>query len=155
MSEFVQTEPLSGKPQDVVLAARRSLNELLFHAITNHEEKYMSSPDASGPVSTDSSVARCCKAYTDAMKFARSQGKEGYQGMKDAKWAYRNAMPSLSSPENIRNFIACIAHAMLLDVIDGSDGARLLYAAQVAHSALEKPSPGRPGRPPASQTSTN
>lgn len=108
----------------------------------------MSSPDASGPVSTNSSVARCCQAYSDAIKFARSQGKDGYKGMADAKWAYRNAMPTLSSPENIRNFIACLAHAMLLDVIDG---ARLLYAAQVAHSALEKPSPGRPGRPPASQ----
>jgi hypothetical protein len=61
-------------------------------------------------------------------------------------------MPPLSGPENIRDFIACVAHAMLIGAILGPDGARLLYAAQVAYQASAhaevKPTSTRgPGRP--------
>ena len=37
---------------------------------------------------------------------------------------------------------------MLIDAINAGDAARLLYAAQIAYSTVEKPLPGRPGRPP-------
>jgi hypothetical protein len=46
-------------------------------------------------------------------------------------------MPSLSGPDNIRDFIACVAHGMLIGAIRDTDGARLLYAAQVARGALQ------------------
>ena len=36
-------------------------------------------------------------------------------------------------------FIACVAYGMLIEAISGCDGARLLYAAQVAQSALRTP----------------
>jgi hypothetical protein len=59
-------------------------------------------------------------------------------------------MPPLSGDENIRDFIACTAHGMLIDAISGTDAARLLYAAQVAHTTrrhlpeYSKPANGHP-----------
>jgi hypothetical protein len=56
-------------------------------------------------------------------------------------------MPPLCGAENIRNFIACVARAMLTETIKGTDATRLLYAAQVAQAALDRPASGKPGRP--------
>jgi hypothetical protein len=50
--------------------------------------------------------------------------------------AFQKSLPPLTGPENIQNFIACVAHGMLIGAILGSDAARLLYAAQVAMSAV-------------------
>jgi hypothetical protein len=50
----------------------------------------------------------------------------------DADKAYREAMPPLSGYENIRDFIVCTAHGMLIGAILDKQGAKLLYAAQVA-----------------------
>jgi hypothetical protein len=44
-------------------------------------------------------------------------------------------MPPLTGARNICDFVARVAHAMALNAIDGPDGARLLYAAQVASTA--------------------
>jgi hypothetical protein len=54
----------------------------------------------------------------------------------EANKAYLKAMPPLSGYENIRDFIACIAQAMLIDAIRGEQGGKLLYAAQVALGAI-------------------
>jgi hypothetical protein len=56
-------------------------------------------------------------------------------------------MPPLSGHENIRDFIACVAQGILIEAISGSDGARLLYAAQVAHTALNIPAQSRKSTP--------
>ena len=45
----------------------------------------------------------------------------------------------LAGRENIQNFIACVAHAMLLGIIEPADATRLLYAAQVALGASREP----------------
>ena len=45
-------------------------------------------------------------------------------------------MPDLAGFENIRDFIACTAHGMIIGAIDSIEGAKLLYAAQVAVGAL-------------------
>jgi hypothetical protein len=66
--------------------------------------------------------------------------------------AFRQLMPPLSGHENIRNFIACAAQGILMDVISGSDGARLLYAAQVAHSTMTPSSHSRKSTPIAEPT---
>jgi hypothetical protein len=50
-------------------------------------------------------------------------------------------MPPLSSQRQIGDFVACVAHATLIEAIDGSEAARLLSAAQVAHRILKSPSP--------------
>jgi hypothetical protein len=96
-------------------------------------------PEAEGkptPVSANPAVVRCCEAYACAYKDAKKQGKSDNGASLYAEKAFRAAMPLLSGSENIRDFIACVAHDMLIGAIAGPDGARLLYAAQVAHSTI-------------------
>jgi hypothetical protein len=52
-------------------------------------------------------------------------------------------MPPLLGAENIRDFIACVAHGMLIGVIENKDATKLLYAAQVAFSAQSRTEPKR------------
>jgi hypothetical protein len=84
------------------------------------------------------SVVLCVRAWAAAYKESRASNKSDYEASKDATLAYRNTMPSLSGYENIRNFIACVSRGILLGVIDGKIGAKLLYAAQTALSAASR-----------------
>jgi hypothetical protein len=94
------------------------------------------------PVFANPAIARCCCASARAYKAALAQGKGKGSSDLDAEQAYRRAMPPLSGSENIRDFIACVAHGMLIGAIEGPDGARLLYAAQVAATAVRsQPAP--------------
>jgi hypothetical protein len=92
-------------------------------------------PDPSSPAFSNPALARCIQARASVIQAAISQQKVLWQYSGDATAAYRDAMPPLSGTRNIRDFIACTAHAMLIGAIDSADGARLLYAAQVAYSA--------------------
>jgi hypothetical protein len=89
--------------------------------------------------SENPAVARCC----EALERVRRKTDPGVRGLifshSDCAVAYRQAMPSLSGPDNIRDFIACAAHGMLIGAISATDCARLLYAAQVARGALQDP----------------
>jgi hypothetical protein len=97
-------------------------------------------------------VSICEKNYVDATNQAMQEEKPEPLIRLAGKLAYCTAMPKLSGAANIRDFIACVTYAMLLDVISGSDGTRLLYAAQVAHTTLTK----RPNkRRKSSHTSTS
>jgi hypothetical protein len=58
--------------------------------------------------------------------------KVGSIAMKMADDAYRAALPPLAGEANIRNFVACITHGMVLGVFEPSEGSKLLYGAQVA-----------------------
>jgi hypothetical protein len=98
--------------------------------------------NASIPASTNPAVVHCCEAYSRARKAALAQGKGNIFAVIAGDQAYRNAMPQLSDYESIRDFIACTAHAIATDVIVGPLGPRLLYAAQVALSAVRcQPAP--------------
>ncbi|MGO9433092.1 MAG: hypothetical protein ACLP00_02230 [Terracidiphilus sp.] len=57
------------------------------------------------------------------------------RAIKKANKAYREALPPLRGAENIRDFIACVAHGMALDVFDTKEASKMLYAAQVAACA--------------------
>ena len=54
----------------------------------------------------------------------------------EADTAFRNALPPLSGYENICDFVACIAHAILIEAIQMEQASKLLYAAQIALSAI-------------------
>jgi len=87
-------------------------------------------------------VARCMKAWIRTFKEARAKNKSEYESEKAAIQAYRDAMPSPSGHENIRDFIACVARGMLIGIIVGNDSTKLLYAAQVATGiTLRQPAP--------------
>lgn len=69
------------------------------------------------------------------MQQLREQAAEAF---KRAANAYREAMPPLTGAGNIRDFIACVGHGMLLNVFKESEATKLLYAAQIAHAAENK-----------------
>jgi len=105
-------------------------------------------PDPSGAVMDNPAIVRCCLAHNGALQAANANKESDYAAEKSAKRAYRSAMPPLSGRQNIRDFIACIAHGMLMGVIRESEGTKLLYAAQIAYSASNTPAvPRSPGRP--------
>lgn len=85
-------------------------------------------------------VIRCCGAAHRAFLAAVAEGKPNCAAESEGTEAYRRAMPPLDSDENIRNFISCVAHAMLIRIIDPAEAPRLLYAAQCAVAAVRKPS---------------
>lgn len=89
-------------------------------------------------------AARCRealeRAYLDTLaapETAESENACRTRAIDAAARAYRQAMPPLSGAENIRNFIACVAQGILLDVFTGSEPNQLLYAAQVANTATQ------------------
>jgi len=59
-------------------------------------------------------------------------------------------MPPLDGPENIREYIGCVAYGILVYAFPETTGTRLLYAAQVAAGAcrtLAKLPPDATGKP--------
>jgi hypothetical protein len=95
------------------------------------------SPDTELP--GNDALARCRRAYDRAAKVAAQQKLDRYDTLMAVKRAYFDAMPPLHGAENIRDFIACTAYAMLIDIIPAKDGSKYLYAAQTAYQA-HKPS---------------
>jgi hypothetical protein len=94
--------------------------------------------DQSSPASANPAVARCCEAWSRLYHAELAKGHAWPFAGFDAGKAYRNAMPTLSGYENIRDFIACAAHGMLIGAISGDEGTKLLYAAQVALSTVRR-----------------
>jgi hypothetical protein len=90
-------------------------------------------------------IARCLRARSRAYKEAKEKNKSDFEASLAADQAYRLVMPRLSSYENIRDFIACVTHGMLIRVIDWDHSTKLLYAAQVALSTVRsQPVPPKP-----------
>ena len=88
------------------------------------------------PPTRNAAVQRCCQARERSFVDSRANRVSSYDTRQGAIDAYRNAMPDLAGFENIRDFIACTAHGMIIGAIDSIEGAKLLYAAQVAVGAL-------------------
>ncbi|MGO9318452.1 MAG: hypothetical protein ACLPXT_13380 [Terracidiphilus sp.] len=89
-------------------------------------------------------VARCISAWALAYNAEKAISKSDYGATVEAKKAYRNAMPRLFGYENICNFIACVAHGILIGAIERENSTKLLYAAQVALSSVHRPVPPKP-----------
>jgi hypothetical protein len=92
--------------------------------------------EANEPIaaSANPAVARCLDAWERANKAERAKGKNRSEASIEADRAYLRAMPPLSGQENIRDFIACVAHAMIVHIFPDHTATKLLYAAQVAHT---------------------
>jgi hypothetical protein len=86
--------------------------------------------------SPNPAVQRCCEALECSLEESRANGQDEVYAEEDADQAYMNAMPHLSGYENIRDFIACVTHGMVVGAIDNIQGPKLLYAAQIAVGAL-------------------
>jgi hypothetical protein len=77
---------------------------------------------------------RACGAYLEGKK---GTGIDKMFAAHQAGPAYCEAMPPLDDYENIRSFIACVAHGILIEAIPQKRANQLLYAAQVALAALQ------------------
>jgi hypothetical protein len=99
----------------------------LIHAVA--------APPSSDPV--DRAIARCRTAYTSTYQQCKDNRLSEYETEKRAGEQFKLAMPSLGTRDNIRAFVACVAHGVLINVMDGTEAARMLFAAQVALSTLK------------------
>ena len=112
----------------------------------NMPEEYLAVP----PGFHSPAIARCCKAWNRAYKYHRERGTNPISFHLRANEAYREAMPPLSSPQNLCDFIACLTHAITVRAICLEHAASLMHAAGmasrafklVANTAGTAPSPG-------------
>jgi len=88
--------------------------------------------------SANPAAARCCDARSRTIQACLAKGDSEVAAYLDADDAYCRAMPPLSGIQNIRDFIACVAHGLIINVFLESTATKLLYAAQVAFNALPK-----------------
>ena len=91
---------------------------------------------APNPSLANPAIASCISAYDRAYQQSIKTRKGEFEAGRDAGKAFCDAMPPLCGYENIRDFVACIAHAMVIGAMREDHGAKLLYAAQVSLSAL-------------------
>ena len=104
---------------------------------------------ATQPSTANPAVQRCTDAWNRIYTPAIAKGELEYFATKAAGEAFRALMPELTTPADIRDFIACTARGILLGAISEKHASKLLYAAQVASGALqreanlEKPKAGR------------
>lgn len=91
-------------------------------------------------------IARCADAWQARSRAVLATGESKYTAAQEANDAFRQAMPPLTTAENIRDFIACVARGLLIGAIKNEDAARLFYAAQVAQRTVPRsaPSPATP-----------
>ncbi len=89
-------------------------------------------------VHANPAVARCCEAFNRIYKVNIAINQTKAAATECAAVAYREAMPPLTGPDNIRDFIACVAQGILVGAINSLQSSKLLYAAQVALSASRK-----------------
>ncbi|MFZ0337116.1 MAG: hypothetical protein WAL45_03730 [Terracidiphilus sp.] len=88
------------------------------------------------PALANPAIARCAKAWEDAYREQMEEEDSDYGATQRAAEAYRAALPPLTSRDNCRDFIACVAHGILLGAIPETNAGKLLYAAQVALGAV-------------------
>jgi len=91
--------------------------------------------DDSSPACGNSAVSHCCDGWELAFQEEMAKGEDDVIAAIEADEAYRGTLPPLAGHENICDFIACVAHGMLIGAISESCGTKLLYAAQVANGA--------------------
>jgi hypothetical protein len=120
--------------------------------MSQNSETQPTAIDPDAPAAVNPAVARCCQAHADAAQTRQAAGDDKYNTRKAAAKAYRLAMPTLSSEDSIHDFIACVAHGILIGAFEDRQATQLLYAAQVASGALartrksQKRSPLRPAQ---------
>lgn len=109
----------------------------------NDTQESSSSGANAQTVSANQALAACTEAWVRVHHKARKNNEDDFDARERASVAYLQALPPLSGIENIRAFIACVAHGLAIGVIEGSRASRLLYAAQVAKSVLRQPAATR------------
>jgi len=90
--------------------------------------------------SSRAAIRRCRAAWKRAFDTYIADGDTKFNrstAFTEAAPVYCAAMPALDTLENIRDFIACAAHGVLIGAIPSQLCSQLLYAAQVALGLLQ------------------
>jgi len=83
-------------------------------------------------------VENCTKMFIEKAEEMKAEGRSADIVLKAASAAYMLSIPPITGADSIGDFISCVTKGMLLGAIPGPDATRLLYAAQVAHTAFPK-----------------
>jgi hypothetical protein len=107
------------------------------------EAKYPDRP------SDNPSVSRCIRAWSRAYHKKLNEDESDDEAEEAGKRCYLRAMPPLAGYENVRDFIACVTYALLVEIIRPFEAEHYFAAANVALGALrrEKKPARSPGRP--------
>lgn len=121
------------------------MSELLINGLAKViREVSADSSIAPGPAikrSTGGAALKRCRAawqraYNSTMAANGNRSSEEWCAVDNARRAYCNALPLLYGYEGIRDFIACVAHGIVIEAVPPEKTGQLLYAAQVAISSL-------------------
>ena|ERR1700734_2813370 len=91
--------------------------------------------DRAHPALGNAAVAYCCKTWKRAYRAAIDDHDSERWASNKAGEAFRAALPPLTTPENRGDFVACVAHGILIGAISEKHGGKLLYAVQIAQAA--------------------
>ena len=87
------------------------------------------------PAQANPAVYLCCRAALLEYTQAKRDGDSTARAHERMARTFRLAMPPLIGDRKVRDFIACATHGMLLGLLKPQEATKLLYAAQVAHTA--------------------
>jgi small ligand-binding sensory domain FIST len=81
---------------------------------------------------SNEAVQFCLEIWRETYQSRKEKGESEYFASKAAHDAYREAMPDLTSLQDVQDFIACVSRAILVEAIDHEEAAKLLAAAKIA-----------------------
>jgi hypothetical protein len=102
------------------------------------EESEAKQPDRP---SSNASVARCSRAFNRAYRKKIDELGEGANDSEArlvGKTFYMRALPPLAGIGNIRDFIACITYAQLVELVSPKEAETLFACTKIALSALRR-----------------
>jgi hypothetical protein len=92
------------------------------------------------PKQARAAIKHCCaawqRAYDASMEKSKGNKMADVFAAHEAGPAYCRALPPLAGYKSIRDFVACVAHGILINAIPEKRANQLLYAAQVALATL-------------------
>ena len=87
-------------------------------------------------------VEHCMAAYKMAYRAAGSLGANQEDRHNAGCHAYRLSLPLTQTETDVQAFVNCVTHGIALGAFEGQEPSQLLYAAQVALSAVKR----KPGK---------
>jgi hypothetical protein len=96
---------------------------------------------ALAPSTPKAALRRCCSAWQRAFdafmeKCNGDNPVDNIFAAKDASVAYCSAMPMLAGQDGVRDFLACVAHGILIGAIPKEKSSQLLHAARVTLASI-------------------
>lgn len=91
--------------------------------------------DKSGWNAAEQAIADCAAAFARELKKCEAKAMPSRECRARAIMAYKINIPAMVDKPSIMAAVAAITHAMYLELVNGQEASRLLYAAQVALSA--------------------